>query len=117
MRRALASTVHYATAVRLDAREAAAILQVTETRLYRWVDEGDIPHAMIHHVPLFHRVELLEWALDNEVPISVDLYEGEPGAPLTEALVRGGADEVLDLDRIPDVLPLRPVRGPNPAGG
>jgi hypothetical protein len=90
--------------VRLVPRDAAALLGITESQLYRWVDDGDIPHAMVHHVPVFHRIELLEWALENELAVSADLYEGMAGAPLAEALERGGGHSIDELERLADLL-------------
>ncbi|MBX3155691.1 MAG: helix-turn-helix domain-containing protein [Deltaproteobacteria bacterium] len=91
--------------MRLDARAAAALLRISETQLYRWVDEGDIPHAMVHHVPVFHRVELLAWALENELPVAADLDEDGP-APLADALERGGGYAIDQLDQLPSRLGL-----------
>ena len=45
---------------------------------------------MLQHQPRFHRLELLEWALENERRISVDLYENEHDEPFAHALERGG---------------------------
>jgi len=76
--------------MKLNVREAAAILDVSETKIYRWVDQEEIPFVMIHHHPRFHRVELLEWAMEMELPVGLDLYEGERDQPFTRALERGG---------------------------
>lgn len=76
--------------VKLTVRAAAAMLSVSETKIYRWVDDDEIPFVMIHHHPMFHRVELLEWAMAMELPVRVDLYEGEHEQPFTIALERGG---------------------------
>jgi excisionase family DNA binding protein len=89
--------------VKLTVRQAAAMLGVPETRVYRWVDEDEIPFVMLHQQPRFHRLELLEWAMDNELPLTVDLYEAGSEGPLAEALERGGghalAGAVSDLVR------------------
>ena len=66
------------------------MLKVSETKIYRWVEDDEIPFVMIHHHPRFHRVELLEWAVAMELPVSVDLYEGGHGQPFSTALERGG---------------------------
>jgi excisionase family DNA binding protein len=102
--------------MKLDARQAARMLGVSETEIYRRVDAGEIPFTMIHHRPLFHRVELLEWAMSIELPISVDLYEdlheSEPH-PLAAALERGGGGTVgADLGELVEDLPAlaRPER-------
>lgn len=74
----------------LGARDAARLLNVSETALYRWVDADEIPFVMIQHRPTFHRVELLEWAIENDLPLATDLYENGGEAPLAAALDRGG---------------------------
>ena len=99
--------------MKLDARQAARMLGLTEAEIYRRVDAGEIPFTMIHHRPLFHRVELFEWAMASELPISVDLYEGlhedhEPH-PLADALARGGGGTIgPDLAEIVEAIPALP---------
>ena len=85
------------------------MLSVSETKLYRWVDEGEIPFVMLQHQPLFHRLELLEWAMDRDIPISVDLYEDPTDAPLATALELGGGHVMTaagGLGQLADDLPL-----------
>ncbi len=92
--------------MKLSAREAARMLNVSETKIYRWVDDEEIPFVMIQHHPMFHRVELLEWAMEMEVPVSADLYEDERDHPLTTALERGGGHALGDeLAAIADAIP------------
>jgi excisionase family DNA binding protein len=63
--------------MKLDVREAAHMLNVSATKIYRWVDAEVIPFVMNQRHPMFLRVELLEWAMEMEIPISADLYEDE----------------------------------------
>jgi excisionase family DNA binding protein len=96
--------------VKLTVREAAAALNVPETAIYRWVDEETIPFVTIHHHPMFHRLELLEWAMAMEIPVSADLYEGERGQPFTSALARGGGRMIRDsLAELAATLPISSV--------
>ncbi len=83
--------------MKLTVRDAAAMLGVAETAIYRWIDDDEIPYVMIHHRPTFHRVELLEWAIERELPVGVDLYGGSEEQPFSRALERGGA-RVFDGD-------------------
>lgn len=96
--------------MKLSIREAAAMLNVSETKLYRWVDDGDIPFVTLQHRPLFHRLELLEWAMENDVPISIDLYEDAADAPFETALENGGGHLMngTALTQIADALPIDP---------
>lgn len=85
--------------MKLDVRQAARLLTVSETQIYRWVEDGAIPCYTVRHQPLFSRVELLEWATARRLPISVELFAGS-SARLADALVRGGVhDHVPGADR------------------
>lgn len=96
--------------MKLTVREAATALNVPETRIYRWIDEETIPFVTIHHHPMFHRLELLEWAMAMEIAVSADLYEGEGGQPFTSALARGGGRLIRDsLAELAAALPVGSV--------
>jgi PTS system nitrogen regulatory IIA component len=77
--------------MKVTVREAARLLSVSESELYRWVDDGDIPFVFVNHHPLFNRDELLEWATLRRLPLSSELFadEGEH-ALLSPALATGG---------------------------
>ena len=94
--------------MKLNIREAAAMLNMSETKLYRWVDDGEIPFVTIQQRPLFHRLELLEWAMEQDLPISVDLYEDPTEAPFATALELGGGHLMTPagLSQIADALPI-----------
>ena len=80
--------------MKLTVREAAKLLSVSESEVYRWVEAGEIPCALIKNQPLFGRAELLEWATARRLPVSFELFENgdEGGAHLRlgDALERGG---------------------------
>lgn len=77
--------------MKLTVRQAARLLSVTESRIYRWVEDGEIPCHTVRHQPLFSRAELLEWATAKRLPVSVELFGGGGrAARLAEALERGG---------------------------
>jgi PTS system nitrogen regulatory IIA component len=77
--------------VKLTVREAARLLSVSESEIYRWVDDGGIPHRVVNHQPLFSRAELLEWATANRRPLSTELFDdGVAAVSLVAALERGG---------------------------
>ncbi|HEU4430391.1 MAG TPA: PTS sugar transporter subunit IIA [Myxococcota bacterium] len=77
----------------LTARDAAALLNTSERQVYRWVDDGEIPHQRVNDQIRFNRTELLEWAASRRIEISLgrfDVGEDEPGPSLAAALRRGG---------------------------
>lgn len=82
--------------MKLNVREASRVLAVSESQIYRWVEDGEIPCYLVNHQPLFSRAELLEWATARRLPVSTELFEDgdeENGARpprLAEALERGG---------------------------
>jgi PTS system nitrogen regulatory IIA component len=87
----------------LTVREAARLLGTTERMVYRWIGEGTIPVHKINDQHRFNRSELLEWATENGVRVSVsDFPRPESIAPrspaphLADALARGGIHEHVE---------------------
>jgi len=77
--------------MKVTVREAARLLSVSESEVYHWVEEGEIPYLSVNHQPLFNREELLEWATARRLPLSPELFADEgQHAHLAEALERGG---------------------------
>lgn len=87
--------------MKLSVREAARLLQVPESKLYRWIEDGEIPCHIVNHQPLFSRAELLEWATVHRMPLSPSLFEdGDGPISLASAIERGGVhDQVRGDDR------------------
>ena len=87
--------------VKITVREAARLLSVSESEIYRWIDDGDIPCHIVNHQPLFSRAELLEWATVHRKPLSTELFDdGRAAISLAAAIERGGVhDRVAGLDR------------------
>jgi PTS system nitrogen regulatory IIA component len=79
----------------LTIRDAAAIFDVPEARIYRWVHEDDLPARNVNGQLYFNRTELLEWAAIRRVGFASDLFRDPSGGAtsgegLVEALRSGG---------------------------
>jgi PTS system nitrogen regulatory IIA component len=84
----------------LTIRDAAAIFDVPEGRIYRWIHDEDLPSREVNGQHYFNRTELLEWAAVRRVKFDPDLFrDPSHDAPsdeaLADALRRGGI--VFDL--------------------
>ncbi|OGQ83619.1 MAG: PTS fructose transporter subunit IIA [Deltaproteobacteria bacterium RIFOXYA12_FULL_58_15] len=81
--------------MQLTVREVAALLNVSEKTVYRWIKKGGIPAYRLNDQYRFHRAELLEWATANKIGVSVAIFDengDSPACPVTlsEALQNGG---------------------------
>ena len=87
--------------MKLSVRDAARLLSVSESELYHWIEDGEIPFYMVNHQPLFNREELLEWATAHKLRLSIELFaDGAQPVMLGDALVRGGVHHgVTGTDR------------------
>jgi nitrogen PTS system EIIA component len=79
----------------LTIRDAAAIFDVPESRIYRWAHDDDLPARDVNGQLYFNRTELLEWATIRRVRFASGLFRGPSGGQstsegLVEALQRGG---------------------------
>ena len=87
--------------MKLNVREAARLLSMSESELYRLIDDGAIPCHLVNRVPMFSQAEILEWATARRRPVSVDLFEADAhAAGLAAALAAGGVHtDVVAADR------------------
>lgn len=81
--------------MQLSVRDAARLLQVSEKTVYRWARREEIPFTRVNDQYRFNRVELLEWATANRVPVSPDIFsepddQGLALPTLSQALEGGG---------------------------
>ena len=79
----------------LTIRDASAIFDVPEGRIYRWVHDDDLPARNVNGQLYFNRTELLEWAAIRRIKLTSDLFRDPVGGPVTseglaDALRRGG---------------------------
>lgn len=79
----------------LTVRDAAAVFDVPESRIYRWIYEEDLPTREVNGQHYFNRTEVLEWATIRRVKFSPDLFHDSAGGTaagegLIDALQLGG---------------------------
>lgn len=74
--------------MQLTARDAAALLGITERQIYGYIDDGEIPFFRVQDQYRFNRTELLEWALTRRLPIQTAFLADEDGAVRTSSLAR-----------------------------
>ena len=78
----------------LNVRKAASLLGVSESTIYRWIDERRIPAYRVNESYRFNEAELLEWANSNPVHPPQSLIEGVEATPaaftLESTLQAGG---------------------------
>ena len=103
----------------LSLRDAAKILDVSESKLSRWINEEGLPAFMINGRYRLKRIDLLEWANHRKIP-AAELYRSpdERGAPFRlDALLEGnihyevpGGDKKSVLAAVAELLPLASAR-------
>ena len=80
--------------MRVTVREAAALLNAPEAKVYAWIESGDLPAYRISDQYRINRSELLEWATERNLPVAPALFhEGEEDERIpsvAESLERGG---------------------------
>jgi nitrogen PTS system EIIA component len=81
--------------MQLSVKDAAAILNVSEKTIYRWIKQETIPCYRINEQYRFNRAELLEWATSRRIQVSPDIFSEKysstaPLPTLIEAIKAGG---------------------------
>ena len=79
--------------MQLTVREVAALLNVSEKTVYRWIKAREIPAYRINEQYRIHRAELLEWATARRIGVSANIFQEEGEGPLptlVESLLAGG---------------------------
>jgi PTS system nitrogen regulatory IIA component len=80
--------------MQLTTRDAARLLGVSETTLYRWLKSGELAATRVNDQYRFNRVDLLEFAAARNLDVPAELLEGDdgpaPGRPSLAAAVRAG---------------------------
>ena len=80
--------------MRVTVREAAALLDAPEAKVYEWIESGDLPAYRINDQYRINRSELLEWATEHNLPVAPAIFheseEDERIPSVAESLERGG---------------------------
>lgn len=81
--------------MQISVKELAAMLNVTERTVYRWIKEQTIPFYKVHDQYRFNRVDILDWATANKIEVSHQIINDSAdkqisGLSLTEAIKKGG---------------------------
>ena len=103
---------------KLTVRDAAALLNVSEKSVYRWIKQGVLPAYRVDDQYRINRTELLEWATARKMHVSPEIFsepelEDGPAPTLEDALRAGGihyrikgSDKAVVLRAVVEVLDL-----------
>jgi PTS system nitrogen regulatory IIA component len=80
----------------LTVRAAAAIFDVPESRIYRWIHDEGLPSREVSGQHYFNRTEILEWATVRRLHFDPDLLRDPERGSLTDL----GMVEALELGGI-----------------
>lgn len=100
--------------MQLDVRGVAAMLNVRESTVYRWIRDRRMPANGVEGQYRFGREELLEWATAHKVHVSPEIFAGFAGHSLLhDALEAGGifydvagTDKATALRSVVERIPL-----------
>lgn len=80
--------------MKLTPADAAALLDVDESTVYRWIEEREMPAERIAGRTFLNRAAVLEWATENRVPVSARVFRPAEGGrerlPSFAAALAGG---------------------------
>jgi PTS system nitrogen regulatory IIA component len=81
--------------LKLTTSDAAALLDVDESTIHRWIEERGLPAERLAGRTLLNRAAVLEWATLNRVAVSSRVFApaesgGEPLPSFSAALAAGG---------------------------
>jgi nitrogen PTS system EIIA component len=77
----------------LTVKDLVKLFNVADRTVYRWIQSGNLPFYKVNEQYRFNRVEMLEWATAQKIPISPEIFaEPQGGAlpTLTQAIKIGG---------------------------
>src|SRR5581483_6015690 len=106
--------------MQLTIRDAAKLLNVSESMIYRWTNSHELPAETVNGQLRFNRAELLEWATGRRLEILPVIFQAKNGGNgpeyrLDDAMRRGGihgdlpgVDKEAVLKEMTRRLPLPP---------
>jgi PTS system nitrogen regulatory IIA component len=108
--------------LKLTTADAAALLDIDESTVYRWIEERNLPAERIAGRTLLNRAAVLEWATENRVAVSRSVFapaesDGEKLPSFSAALAVGGVHYAVPGSTREDVLREAVGRLPLPEGG
>ncbi|MDA8403834.1 MAG: PTS sugar transporter subunit IIA [Desulfobacteraceae bacterium] len=104
----------------LGARQVAALLNISEKKLYQWISRKKIPLIRVGSQYRFNKAQLIEWAISQKIILSPAIFtDDEPDVSgihrLDETLKRGGVfynvkgvDIRTVLEEVISLMPLPP---------
>jgi nitrogen PTS system EIIA component len=94
--------------MRVNVRDAAVLLDVSDEQIYHWIESEDLPAYKINEQFMINRSELLEWATAHKLPVSPEIFrqtEADERIPsISESLKRGGVFHNISGINREDVL-------------
>ena len=107
--------------MKLTTSDAAALFDVDESTVYRWIEERDLPAERIAGRTLLNRAAVLEWATENHVAVSARVFRpaesgGEMLPSVAAALAAGGVHHAVPGSTREEVLGEAIGRLPLPEG-
>jgi len=77
----------------LTVKDVVRLFNVSERTVYRWIQSANLPAYKVNEQYRFNRVEMLEWATAQKIPVSPEIFsEPETGElpTLSRAIEAGG---------------------------
>jgi nitrogen PTS system EIIA component len=107
--------------LKLTPADAAALLDVDESTVYRWIEERELPAERIAGRTFLNRAAVLEWATENRVPVSARVFRPTEGGrerlpSFAAALAAGGVHHGVPGETREALLAAAVARLPLPEG-
>jgi PTS system nitrogen regulatory IIA component len=83
-------------------KEASEFLKVPEDTIHDWIQQRGLPATLFNDRYHFNRIKLIDWALENQVPLSVK--NGSQYPSLHSALREGGIRREVPGGNLSEVL-------------